>query len=191
MLSRVFSTRDFRRLHAPSAAHYVNPLDRNFSLILAPLACLLAFLFFPLPASVTQPATSPNLAEPPAINAAELTHEWPLEWTERVLVRLEQTNKKETDPWFRDDYRIAWITVKWAAEGVPEWSWRRDSPPHVAATYQVLHCHPDEVWPRMLENRRAKLGAEYSDWYDAAGNLRADAPKKDSASAGQRKTEVA
>ena len=33
--------------------------------------------------------------------------------------------------------------------------------------------------------------AEYSDWYDAAGNLRPDAPKKDSVSAPQRKTEVA
>ena len=43
----------------------------------------------------------------------------------------------------------------------------------------------------MLANRQARLGAEYSDWYDAAGNLRPDAPKKDSVSAPQRKTEVA
>jgi hypothetical protein len=39
-------------------------------------------------------------------------------------------------------------------------------------------CHPDQVWPRRVAEREAKLGKEYPDWFDAAGNLRPDIPKK-------------
>src|ERR1700688_3237260 len=80
---------------------------------------------------------------------------------ERVLVYLENAERKEIDPWLRDDYRIAWITTRWARDGVPDWSWHRDSSPHVAATYQVLRCHPDEVWPHIVAQRKAKLGPLY------------------------------
>jgi hypothetical protein len=86
---------------------------------------------------------------------------------ERVLVRLQQAEKSEIDPWLRDDLRIAWITTKWSQHGVPEWAWHRNSPPHSAATYQVLNCLPDEVWPRILAKRKEKLGSEYSRFYDA------------------------
>lgn len=92
--------------------------------------------------------------------------------TERVLVYLEQLEKKEIDPWLRDDLRIAWITTKWAQSGVPEWSWHRDSSAHVAATYQVLHCHPDEVWPRIVARRQAMLGAEYEKFFGEDSSLR-------------------
>jgi hypothetical protein len=83
-----------------------------------------------------------------------------LDLSERVLSHLEVAEKKEIDPWFRDDYRIAWITVKWSHEGVPSWCCYSKSP-HIAATYQVLHCHPDEVWPRIVAQRKAKLGNAY------------------------------
>jgi hypothetical protein len=85
---------------------------------------------------------------------------------ERVLVYLEKAEKKEIDPWLRDDIRIAWITVSWAQRGVPEWSWHRDSSPHVAATYQVLRCHPDQVWPRIVALRKVNLGSMYSLMFD-------------------------
>lgn len=121
----------------------------------------------------------------------ELQLDTPANILERVLSRMAwQEATEERNPHLRADRRIAWITVKWA-ESVPASSDYALLSPFVAATFAVLHCHPDEVWPRRLANRQARLGAEYSDWYDAAGNLRPDAPKKDSVSAPQRKTEVA
>jgi hypothetical protein len=89
---------------------------------------------------------------------------------EGVLDYLGRAEKKENNPWFQDDYRIAWMTAKWARDGVPAWAWHRFSSPHVAATYQVLRCHPDQVWPRIVAARKAKLGAEYSRFYDASDN---------------------
>lgn len=86
-------------------------------------------------------------------------------WAERVLLQIEQAERKESNPWLKDDYRISWITVKWAQSGVPDWSWHKNSPPHVAATYQVLHCPPDEVWSRIEARRRANLGSEYAYFY--------------------------
>jgi len=88
--------------------------------------------------------------------------------TESVLQYLSEAEKKETDPWRRDDYRIAWITTLWSQKGVPEWSWHRDSPPYVAATYQVLRCHPDQVWPRIVAQRKLKLGSAYASFFPAA-----------------------
>lgn len=110
----------------------------------------------------------------------------------RVLSRMAwQEATEERNPHLCADRRIAWITFKWSMEGVSPHSNYAAMPPHVAATFTVLNWHPDEVWPRIVANRREKLGDEYSAWYDAAGNLRPDALKKDSASAGQRKMEVA
>lgn len=85
---------------------------------------------------------------------------------ERVLVRLQDAEKKEIDPWVRDDLRIAWITANWSQKGVPQWSWHKDSAPYVAATYQVLQCLPDEVWPRIVAKRKAQCGSLYSALYD-------------------------
>jgi hypothetical protein len=96
------------------------------------------------------------------------------DWTERVLDYLKKAEAKEIDPWLRDDIRIAWITTHWSQRGVPEWSWHRDQPPYVAATWQVLHCPPDEVWPRIVARRQAMLGAEYADFFPAD----VSAPKK-------------
>jgi hypothetical protein len=81
---------------------------------------------------------------------------------ERVLLYLDDVQKKETDPWLRDDIRIAWITIKWAGEGVPEWAWHREAGPYAAATFQVLGCLPDQVWPFIVSARHAKLGSLYA-----------------------------
>ena len=75
----------------------------------------------------------------------------------RVLSRLEDAEAHELNPHFRDDYRIAWITVLNAARGVAE--------PHVAATYAVLGLHPSKVWPAIIARRKAQLGALYEGFY--------------------------
>jgi len=71
----------------------------------------------------------------------------------RILSRLEAAEAREVDPHFRDDIRIAWITVLRASRGEPS--------PHVSATYTVLGLHPDRVWPAIIERRRALLGWRY------------------------------
>lgn len=125
---------------------------------------LLAATFAVIPALV---AFVPRSFQPEALQRITLPAALPQEpervnLTERVLTHLEKAEKKEIDPWYRDDIRIAWITTLWAQNGVPDWSFHRQSPPHVAATYQVLGCHPDQVWARILAQRQAKLGDLYS-----------------------------
>lgn len=94
------------------------------------------------------------------------------DWTERILLRLKKAEIKEPHAWRRDDYGIAWITTCWSQYGIPDWSLHARESPYVAATWQVLHCHPDQVWPNIVATRKLKLGSEYSLWYDEAGNLR-------------------
>lgn len=107
-----------------------------------------------------------------------------LELTGRVLLRLEQAERAEINPHFRDDIRIACITILYAA--------RKEPSPFVRATYAVFGIHPDFVFAAITARRQAKLGAEYSQWYDAAGNLRADGlNKKPPASVQTAKREVA
>jgi hypothetical protein len=132
---------------------------------------LLGLVLFPLPVNLYARSFEVEVLE--RITCDALPQERPLEWTERVLAHLEQTEKTEIDPWLRDDLRIAWITVSWSQRGIPEWSWRRDSSPHVAATYQVLRCHPDEVWPNIEARRKAQLGAMYAEIWGAGSS-----PKK-------------
>ena len=75
----------------------------------------------------------------------------------RILSRLEQAEWSEPNPHFQDDYRIAWITVRYAARGRKQ--------PLVAATYVVLGLHPDKVWPAIVARRRALLGPSYSKFF--------------------------
>lgn len=77
--------------------------------------------------------------------------------TSRILSRLEVSEWRETDPWLRDDYRIAWITVLLAAYG--------RSHPDVTATYRVLGLHPEKVWPAIVARRRAQLGSLYEQFF--------------------------
>lgn len=75
----------------------------------------------------------------------------------RVLFRLERAEEGESNPHFRDDFRIAWITVLYAARGY--------LCPHVSAWYAVLGCHPDQVWSKIIRQRKALLGSEYQNFY--------------------------
>lgn len=84
---------------------------------------------------------------------------------QRVLVRLEDAEKHEPDPWLRDDIRIAWITVLEADRG--------SSQPHIDATYRVLGCHPDAVFPNIVARRQTILGASYESFFPEASS-----PKK-------------
>ena len=115
------------------------------------LLWLLIFAAFPL--SVTAAQLSFNLevrrhtlpaALPPGAPRVDLA--------ERVLIRLEAAERKESDPWLRDDIRIAWITTLYASHG--------NSQPHVDATYRVLGLHPDKVWPAICARRAALIGKD-------------------------------
>jgi hypothetical protein len=85
----------------------------------------------------------------------------PVVRTEKVLLYLETAEKKEIDPWLRDDIRISWITVLNASRG--------DLFPHVHATIAVLGLHPDRVWPAIVARRKALLGPLYAEvWGEAS-----------------------
>src|SRR5215471_13894137 len=90
----------------------------------------------------------------------------------RILDRLEEAERAEPDIHLRSDYRQAFICVSLASRGERE--------PFVTSSYRIFGIHPDKVWPHILATRKAKLGEEFSDWFDAAGNLRPDLPKKTS-----------
>jgi hypothetical protein len=97
----------------------------------------------------------------PSPNGAELEH-----FVGRVLLRLEKAEKDESNPHLRDDIRIAWVTCLYAERNEPK--------PHERATLAVLGILPDQVWPRILANRKAKLGDEFSRWYEPDGSPLAD-----------------
>lgn len=77
----------------------------------------------------------------------------PIPFSRRVLLRLEQAEAREPNPHLQADYRIAWITVWYAARGDPM--------PEIAAAYRVLGLHPTKVWPAIVARRHALLGACY------------------------------
>jgi hypothetical protein len=60
----------------------------------------------------------------------------------RVVSRLSTAEASESDPWMRDDLRIARLTVVYAASGEAVLC-----APDVLASYMVLGLHPDKVWP--------------------------------------------
>ena len=70
-----------------------------------------------------------------------------------ILDYLAWAESAEADVWLRDDIRIAWITVSFAAQGYEQ--------PHIAATYQVLGLHPSKVYAAISERRKAILGPEF------------------------------
>ncbi len=101
----------------------------------------------------------------PAIVTADQVNRLPLDWilnprkglslSERVLARLIQSEAHEAQASFRDDIRIAWLTVMHCAKGDAV-----ECSAHVLATYQVLGCHPDVVYDRMMIRRAAAFGTE-------------------------------
>jgi|SRR5215471_4330469 len=70
----------------------------------------------------------------------------------------------EQDRQLQTDLSIAWLTVALVYRGDAT-----NCNAHVLATYRVLGCHPDEVWPTIVNNRRAKLAKEFDAWYEANG----------------------
>jgi len=92
--------------------------------------------------------------------------------SDRILDRLWEAASLEADVHLRADYRQAYIVVSMASRG--------ETQPFVQSSYTMYGTHPDQVWPKIVARRKAQLGEEFSDWYDAAGNLRPDIPKKTS-----------
>jgi hypothetical protein len=120
---------------------------------------LLVFAVFPL--SVTAARLSFNLEVLRCTTYAALPPGACVHLSERVLVYLEKCERKESDPWLRDDIRIAWITVLYASRGNPQ--------PHIDATYKVLGLHPDKVWPAICARRAALLSSASSPKKPCAG----------------------
>lgn len=131
-------------------------------LMLAHVA-LLFFAAFPLSGTAVFQPSQPDVLgciTPAAACSPKEPGHLSVDRSERVLAYLELSEKKEIDPWLRDDIRIAWITVLYAASDNPQ--------PHVDANYRVLGCHPSDVWPRIVARREAMLGGEYSNFFDGA-----------------------
>jgi hypothetical protein len=136
------------------------PLAVRLTLWLALLFC------FPLPGSVVAYSfrvevlgqVEPGQVVFPATAEGAASIEEPsVDFSDRTLVRLVEAEARETDAWFRDDYRIARVTVGLARKGSPI--------PHIEATYRVLGVHPDQVWPRIMARRHAILGADYEAFF--------------------------
>jgi hypothetical protein len=135
------------------------------------------------------PAPSGLLAHPasaePLIGQQELT--------DRILSRLEMSEKREVDPWLRDDVRQSWISLSTFSRG----KFPTFPDAFVAASYLMYGVHPDQVWPKIVADRKAKLGREYHDWYDANDNAlpvnyekfwgEGSSPKKPVRSVGRKK----
>jgi hypothetical protein len=129
------------------------------------LALWLALLFiFPLPGPIARYSYRAEVLGEVALPAASI-EEPSVDLSDRCLARLVEAELREPDVWFRDDYRIARVTVGLARKGSPI--------PHVAAAYAVLGVHPDQVWPRIVARRHAMLGAEYETFFGEASS-----PKK-------------
>jgi len=64
----------------------------------------------------------------------------------------------EENPWFRDDYQIAFQTCLNLGNGV--------AAPFVVACCETLGCHPDEVWERIVAQMRAKNGKYFREGLD-------------------------
>jgi hypothetical protein len=133
------------------------------------LTLWLALLFcFPLPSAVVGYSFRVEVLGHvvfPAHKGATSIEEPSVDFSDRTLVRLVEAEEREPDAWFRDDYRIARVTVGLARKGRPI--------PHIEATYAVLGVHPDQVWPRIMARRHAILGADYEAFFGGASS-----PKK-------------
>lgn len=123
------------------------------------LLSLVVAILYPIPPSVNPREHPIELKLVRDINHDALPQERPVEVSARVMLRLEETEKAELNPHFRDDIRIAWITTLFALRDEPE--------PHVQATYRVLGIHPDKVAAAIEARRRAQLGAEYDQFFVA------------------------
>lgn len=91
----------------------------------------------------------------------------------RVLARLAEIEACESNLHYRDDLRIARLTVAYATNGEAVLC-----SPHVLASYMVLGLHPEKVWPAILA-RRAALGRGLQSQVSGSPPARSSkAPKK-------------
>ena len=103
---------------------------------------------------------------------------------DRILARLVQAEAHEPHVWLRDDYRQSFITIALAAKG--------SALPFVEASYRMYGVHPDKLFQHVTDRRKAKLGKEYSRFYDVNGNrlLDSSSPKKSAQSSRPESSEV-
>jgi hypothetical protein len=87
--------------------------------------------------------------------------------SDRLVDYLQEAAIAECNVHFRADYQIATLIVLHCKRGDAV-----KCSPHVLATYELLGCHPDQVWLNIVKRRKAILRDEYTYWYDAAGNPR-------------------
>jgi hypothetical protein len=141
------------------------------------LLWLAIFFCSPLPPSAWALSFRLEVLSPAPISAElPYTRQYAEEFSHRVVARLVAAEFREPLVWFCDDYRIARVTVGLARQGC--------AIPFVEATYTVLGCHPDKVWPNIVAHRKANLGREYdandnalpSDWEKFWGE--GSSPKK-------------
>jgi hypothetical protein len=91
--------------------------------------------------------------------------------SERVCARLVQAEAHEPNTSLRSDYRQAFICVSLAAKNNPQ--------AFVDASYAVQRCHPDQVWPRIVAQRKAMLGKEYPDFFFLSNDMPRPDVKRD------------
>jgi hypothetical protein len=88
----------------------------------------------------------------------------------RIVEYLRSAAECEENRNFWDDYCISWMTVAKAAHG--------EAQPHFWATYEHLGTAPAQIWPMIMAKRKNTLGRDFASWYDQAGNVKPDVPKK-------------
>lgn len=90
--------------------------------------------------------------------------------TDRIAAYLVQQEAHEPHSSLKQDIRQAQICILLAERG--------SSQPFVDSSYACHGTHPDNVWQKVMANRRDRLGKEFKDWYYADGTMRPDVPKK-------------
>ncbi len=109
------------------------------------------------------PAESParDTANFPSIADRSLALDWLLtpkqgsSLSERVLARLIQAEAHEAEASLRTDIRIAWQIVLHCMKGDAV-----ECSPAVLAWYQVVGCHPDQFYDKLMIRRAAMFGTE-------------------------------
>ena len=49
-----------------------------------------------------------------------------------------------------------------------------EAQPFVESSYRIYGSHPDDVWPKIMAQRKAKLGWEFDLWYFENGTMKPD-----------------
>src|SRR5215471_16138712 len=95
-------------------------------------------------------------------------------WFQRISDQIMNAEIAEQNPHWKDDYRQARVIIALCRANDPA--------PLVTSSYRMYGVHPDLVFVAITAIRKAKLGDEYSDFYDENGNLipqRLDIPDYD------------